>query len=313
VGNIDILHIEQRISAVTVRMKVCGGLGNQLFQYAAGLALARRHRAGLIIDTSYYCTKSHRSFQLNQLVLDFELSPGDEMRGRELFSTRSGQSIFRGTQFRARSKQRADISFSERSFYFDERFFTLTPPVVLQGYYQSARYFDGIDDELRAQISLRRQPCSRFHETLNVIESSRTPVAVHVRRGDLIADERVHSMHGCLGWLYYSRALHIMKRLLDRDHDLFLFGDDLAALRELQGKVGGSFIVSHPDLSAAEDLMLMRKCRSFITANSTFSWWGAWLGEAPDKIVISPRQWFSPSGLRQNNVCDLIPEGWLQI
>jgi Glycosyl transferase family 11 len=120
-------------------------------------------------------------------------------------------------------------------------------------------------------------------------------------------------MHGCLGWPYYSKALHIMKRLLDRDHDLFFFGDDLVALSDLQSKVGQSLIVSHPDLSAAEDLMLMRKCRHFITANSTFSWWGAWLGEAPDKIVISPRQWFSPSGLRQNNVCDLIPEGWLQI
>jgi Glycosyl transferase family 11 len=111
----------------------------------------------------------------------------------------------------------------------------------------------------------------------------------------------------------YSKALHIMKRLIDHDHDLFFFGDDLAAISELPSKVWQSTVVSHPDLSAAEDLMLMRKCRHFITANSTFSWWGAWLAEAPDKSVISPRQWFSPSGLRQNNVCDLIPDGWLQI
>jgi Glycosyl transferase family 11 len=298
---------------VTVRMKVCGGLGNQLFQYAAGLALARRHQARLIIDTSFYRTKSHRFFRLNQLELDFDLWLGDETSGRELSSILSGKPTGRGTQFCAEPGRHTDTCFSERSFCFDDRFLTLAPPVVLEGYYQSMRYFHDIDGELRAQINLRGQPCSRFHEALNVIGSSRTPVAVHVRRGDLITDEGVHPVHGCLGWPYYSKALHIMKRLIDHDHDLFFFGDDLAALSELQSKVGQSIIVSHSDLSAAEDLMLMRKCRHFITANSTFSWWGAWLGEAADQIVISPRQWFSPSGLRQNNVCDLIPEGWLQI
>jgi hypothetical protein len=298
---------------VTVRMKVCGGLGNQLFQYAAGLALARRHQARLIIDTSFFRTKSRRSFQLNQLELDFELWLSDETSGRELSSTRPAHPIGCSTQFHAEPKQHTDTCFSERSFCFDDRFLTLTPPVVLQGYYQSARYFHEIDDELRAHISLRGQPCSKFHEALNVIESSRAPVAVHVRRGDLITDQGVHAVHGCLGWPYYCKALHLMKRLIYHDHDLFFFGDDLAALSELQSKVGQSIIVSHSDLSAAEDLMLMRKCRHFVTANSTFSWWGAWLGEAADKIVISPRQWFSPSGLRQNNVCDLIPEGWLQI
>jgi hypothetical protein len=277
------------------------------------LALARRHQARLIIDASFYGTKSHRSFQLDQLELDFELWLGDKTSGRKQSSTLFGKIIGRATQFRAEPRQHNDICFSERSFCFDDRFLTLTPPTVLQDYYQSARYFHDIDDELRAQISLRGQPCSRFREALNVIESSRTPVAVHVRRGDLITDQAVHSVHGCLGWPYYFRALHIMKRLLDHDHDLFLFGDDLAALGELQSKLGQSIIVSHPDLSAAEDLMLMRKCRHFIAANSTFSWWGAWLGEAVDKIVISPRLWFSPFGLRQNNVCDLIPDGWLQI
>jgi hypothetical protein len=167
---------------VTVRMKVCGGLGNQLFQYAAGLAFARRHQARLIIDASFYCTKSHRSFQLNQLELDYELSHGDETSVRELSSTPTGEPTGRATQLHAELRQYADICFSERSFCFDEGFLTLTPPVVLQGYYQSERYFADIRDELRAQIRLRGQPCARFHEALNVIERSRTPVAVHVRR-----------------------------------------------------------------------------------------------------------------------------------
>jgi Glycosyl transferase family 11 len=234
-------------------------------------------------------------------------------KGRELSSTLSGKLINRAIQFRAEPRQHSDICFSERSFCFDDRFLTLTPPVVLEGYYQSPRYFHDVDAELRATVRLRGQPCPRFNEALNVIESSRTPVAVHVRRGDLVADEGAHSVHGCLGWPYYSKALHIMRRLIDHDHEFFFFGDDLAALSGLQSKVGQSIIISHPDLTGAEDVMLMRKCRHFITANSTFSWWGAWLGEAPDKVVISPRRWFSPSGLRQNNICDLFPESWLQI
>jgi Glycosyl transferase family 11 len=176
---------------VTVRMKVCGGLGNQLFQYAAGLALARRHQARLIIDASFYRTKSHRSFQLNQFELDYELQ---------------GELAGGSTRFHAEPRPHTDICFSERSFCFDERFLTITPPVVLQGYYQSERYFADIRDELRAQIRLRGQPCTRSYEALNVIESSRTPVAVHVRRGDLITDDGVHPVHGCLGWPYYCIA-----------------------------------------------------------------------------------------------------------
>ena len=295
---------------MTVRMKVCGGLGNQLFQYAAGLALARRHQTRLIIDASFYRTKSHRSFQLNQLELDYELQ-GDEKSVQALSSTPTSELV--DTKCHAEPRQDTDIWFSERSFCFDERFITITPPAVLQGYYQSERYFADIRNELRTQIRLRAQPCARFYEALNAIESSKAPVAMHVRRGDLITASGVHPVHGCLAWPYYSKALHIISRLIDNDHDLFIFGDDLAALRDMQSKIARSIVVSHSDLSAADDLILMRKCRHFITANSTFSWWGAWLGEAPDKIVICPRQWFSPSGLRQNNVCDLIPEGWLKI
>ena len=157
---------------MTVRMKVCGGLGNQLFQYAVGLALARRHQARLIIDTSFYRTKSHRAFQLDQLELDFELWLGYEDLKRELSSTRPRKPIDCSTKFPAQPRQHTEIFFSERSFCFDDRFLTLAPPVVLEGYYQSVRYFHDIDDELRAQISLRGQPCSRFQEALNAIKSS---------------------------------------------------------------------------------------------------------------------------------------------
>jgi Glycosyl transferase family 11 len=79
-------------------------------------------------------------------------------------------------------------------------------------------------------------------------------------------------------------VLHMMNRLIDNEHDLFIFGDDLAALSELQSKVPQSIIVSHSDLSAAEDVILMRKCRHFITANSTFSWWGLGLGKHRTKL-----------------------------
>jgi len=124
---------------VTVRMKVCGGLGNQLFQYAAGLALARRHQTRLIIEASFYRTKSHRSFQLNQLELDYELSQGDETSAWEPSSTPTGALVGGGIKSHAEPIQHTDICFSERSFCFDERFLTITPPVVLQGYYQSVR------------------------------------------------------------------------------------------------------------------------------------------------------------------------------
>jgi hypothetical protein len=110
------ITFHRKVSAVTVRMRVCGGLGNRLLQYAAGLALARRHQARLIIDASFYCTKSHRSFQLNQLELDYELSHGDEKSVRELSSTPTGELVSGGTQFHAEPRQYIDICFSECTF-----------------------------------------------------------------------------------------------------------------------------------------------------------------------------------------------------
>ena len=135
-------------------------------------------------------------------------------------------------------------------------------------------------------------------------------VSLHVRRGDYAADPVVTSMHGLCPLDYYDRAVeYVLGRV--SDPAFFLFSDDPDWVREHLKLRGSVSVVDHngPD-SGSEDLRLMSLCRHHIIANSTFSWWGAWLDPRPDKLVIAPKRWFADESL---DTSDLLPAGWVKL
>lgn len=273
-----------------VGITLTSGLGNQLFIYAAGVALARRLGGDLRVDIRKYHKGSDRQLQLGAFGLELKTWSPTLWRVEQFIREASGGRLRPGPERLVETKG------------FEPRFFTLETPCFLRGYFQSWRYFEGYEEEVRRLFATAKLSTRRIAETERRIASSQNPVMVHVRRGDYGTGRFIELQRD-----YYDRA---RASLLGRvtNPTFFLFSDDLPqAVRLLEGWPDVVPVAGFSDL---EDFRLMSLCRHFIIANSTFSWWSAWLGSAPDKIVIAPQQWF---GTWSGNLDRRLPPEWTRV
>ena len=204
--------------------------------------------------------------------------------------------------------------YRESHFHYDPAFEALGPQTSLFGYFQSERYFSSIAENLRIWFSLREPLGDAAAAALKQIEASRMPVSVHVRRGDYLKPGTLE-YHGVLGEPYYREALVHIEAAAGQEVELFVFSDDASAAEQVLNFVPKSrlFHVHGDPERPWEDMALMARCRHHVIANSSFSWWGAWLNRSTDKIVGAPRAWFAPSELKKLNTDDLYPSGWVLI
>ena len=266
---------------------IIGGLGNQLFQYAAGRAVALKHNTRLRLDLSGF-PHYPRPYLLDHFQIEArEASPA------ELQLAAGGGTV--GTPMR---------KIVEHGQSFHPEVLESGPHLFLQGYWQSPRYFEAVAAQIRADLRLR-QPLSPA--ALATASSLAEPgsVALHIRRGDYVTHPGAHQVHGVTGLDYYQRAMaEIETRIAFPRY--FVFSDDLPWAKEhLHSPHPLRFIDPHDSASDSsrdyEDLILMSQCHHQIVANSTFSWWAAWLNPRPDKQIIAPTRWFAnrpePEGL----------------
>lgn len=283
--------------------KVCvaldGGLGNQMFQYAAGRALALRTRATLALDLRGIIRRGQRPYGLGDFVLgeatELIVEGAPPRRGRlaRLLARLSG----------------APPSFREAGFAYDERSEGLGAPVRLEGYFQSERYFAAAAETIRADFTARAGLRGEVDALAGSLLPAGPSISLHVRRGDY-TDPAVMKVHGLMGADYYERAL---RALADRTGPatVCVFTDDPAWVRAHLRLPPDTRFVSEHTRSALQDLIIMSRCSHHVTANSSFSWWGAWLNPSPGKIVVTPERWFQPvAGL---DTRDLRPAGWLRL
>lgn len=287
-----------------VSVRLVGGLGNQMFQYSAARAIALRHGVSLKLDLSWFGTDPDRKYALSPFSIDAETF----VANRQLpinFTERVRRRIRRGL----RARKGGVPSYTEKSFRYDSVIETLYPPVELEGYFQSERYFDGCREQILRDFTLRETPESTTGELLERICGSES-IALHIRRGDYVSNAAASAFHGTLGMAYYKVGLDIARRGMNRPH-CFVFSDDPQWAREnLKTDVPTTYIDIHSTDLAHEDLRLMRACRSFVVANSSFSWWGAWLGQREGKTVVAPARWFKDDKI---DTSDLIPSDWIQV
>ena len=303
-----------------ITVSLIGGLGNQMFQYAAGKALAERHGVPLALDLSGFENYALRSFLLDRLLVpEASASPA------------RAEPIQKPEVNFARAKWKARIDrllakaglpkltpspheYREPHFHYDPAFETLGPRTALFGYFQSERYFSSIAGSLRDWFSPREPLGSAAFTTLARIEASRLPISVHVRRGDYL-NPGTAEYHGILSDSYYRDALGRLGAGANQDAQLFVFSDDAAAAEQVLDFVPKSrqVYVRGDPARPWEDMALMARCRHHVIANSSFSWWGAWLNRSSDKIVVAPRAWFAPNELRSKNTEDLYPAGWILV
>ena len=288
------------MNQITVRIQ--GGLGNQMFQYAAGLALARRLGVPLFADLDTFRNDCLRTYELAHWQLHAPLP---------VRSMPQTLRLCRGF----RRLQQACGYYREAFYGFDDAAWqAIKAPVYLDGYFQSPHYFKTIEATIRqdfhSSAAPHPGPSGRYAEQIRALSC---PVAVHVRRGDYASNPQITASHGLLNGSYYEMALNIMDRLTDGRAQYVVFSDDInAALQIFSARQ--VLAIRHPaPVLPQEDIVLMQSCHHHIIANSSFSWWGAWLNPRQDKYVIAPRMWFSREKLRLQPVHDLFPAGWIQV
>ncbi len=275
-----------------------GGLGNQMFQYAAGRALSYRTGTALELDLRQLRKNGRRPYGL----ADFALPPKTRLLA-DGPPARLPSSIRRLLPWTKRF-------FRESGFAYDTRFSGLQAPLTLIGYFQSERYFSEAADSLRVELRPRRELVPAIDALAAELLPPGPRISLHVRRGDY-TDPAIQAVHGLLEPDYYVRALMAVAGATGSAPRVCVFTDDPAWVRAHLSLPANACYVSERTRTPMEDLMLMAKCHHHITANSSFSWWGAWLNPNPGKVVVTPKQWFQPgSGLDDR---DLRPSGWLSV
>lgn len=289
-------------------VKLMGGLGNQMFQYAVGRSLSSASKAELKLDVSWFESipqnTTKRVYQLGVLNCIENFAKQEEierLRGGDL---RKWLSRWSGN---ARLGKKSHIC--ERSARFDPSLFTYKDNVYLEGFWQSEKYFIGARELLLHEFSLKAEPDAANRELAQNIAATNA-VSVHVRRGDYITNSNASDFHGACSLEYYHQAMNKIAGLVDNPF-FFVFSDDPAwATTNIKSEYDIAYMMHNGPDNGVDDLFLMSRCRHHIIANSTFSWWGAWLCTNPDKIVVAPRNWFASSHL---DTSDLLPDSWLRI
>lgn len=277
-----------------------GGLGNQLFQYAAGRQLSLKFNTGLVADLQDYQQAGH-PFLLDKFNVNMRMAGAEDYA----FFERNG---YRQGLFRKLFNQVAIVH--EPHFHYSPVIMNQAKKHTwLQGYWQCEKYFSDIRNVLLNELKPAAQPGARTLELMKAAAEGRS-VAIHVRRGDYVSNAHTLEFHGLCDMDYYQKAIAMIEARVEQPV-YFVFSDDIDWAKEHIRPGGIVYYSDHTDAHAAwEDLMIMKSCSHNIIANSTFSWWGAWLGEQPDKTILAPAKWFAKSHLNAN---DVIPEHWIKI
>jgi hypothetical protein len=288
--------------------QIIGGLGNQMFQYAAGRALSLKIDTPLVLDISgFEDYRLHQGFELQRVFnCPFEIASKADVRMvlgwqspaivRKIVSRKPFSSIFR-RRFVA-----------DPFFYYWPGINSLSKNTYLAGYWQSEKYFCNVASQIRADFSFRLPLENNNAELVRQIGQVNA-VSLHVRRGDYASDPKTTATHGLCSLDYYRAAIrHVSERV--QQPTFFVFSDDIAWIKSnLQIDFPHQYIDHNHGTESYNDMRLMSLCRHHIIANSSFSWWGAWLNPSIDKIVIAPKRWFA----NQTDVRDLLPQDWVKL
>ena len=288
-----------------------GGLGNQMFQYACARALSLELGLPLKFTIDFLnANNSHNGFELER-AFSLKLDIADKMELAGLISWWCKAPAVR------RDLGKFPFSSLTGHNFIGEPHFRYWPALheharhggYLQGNWQSERYFIGYAASIRAEFKFREELLGvnrcMAHKMNEVVS-----ISVHVRRGDYINNSNAHAVHGTCSLEYYHKAIDTLLQRCPGAR-LFAFSDDAQWVSQvLQPDYPNMEIVAHnKGLDSYNDMHLMSMCRHHVIANSTFSWWGAWLNHRQDKIVIAPKRWFA-NGI---DTQDLIPKEWGQI
>ena len=289
------------MSTQPIYVRLIGGLGNQLFQYASARAVSLRRGVPLVLDARHYKAGDRFAYGLDHFAIQARIGDDPDLppaRGRPV------------PYFLWRTLKLKPRFLREDGLGFNEAIHRAAPGSYLHGYLQTERYFADQEPQLRRELAIVTPPSDENRRWLDHIASVPS-VSLHVRRGDYVSNEKADRSHGTCTLDYYRNAVRLVAEQITEEPVFFIFSDDPDWARENIDVGFETHVAGHNDFTRNyEDLRLMSACRNHIIANSSFSWWGAWLDASPDKIVVTPERWFADPGLTNP---DIVPESWRRV
>ncbi len=299
--------------------KIQGGLGNQMFQYAVGRHLAHLNKTELKLDLSFYDYTPQNDTPREYLLGNFNII-GKPLNQKETKKIKINN--FHNKSFLARAIRKILKIIEEKKpiykrKYIREPHFHFCPlalkarskkDIYLYGNWQSEKYFIGIEDIIRKEFTLKNGFSKEAQNMLNKIQNNNS-VSIHIRRGDYVSNKNTNAFHGTCFLDYYYEAIKKIQEKIKNPY-FFIFSDDVLWAKENLKINKPLTLVSGSNIKDIEEMLLMSKCKHNIIANSSFSWWGAWLNNNPDKVVIAPWPWFNNLSI---NTDDLYPKNWIKI
>lgn len=295
-------------------VKLQGGLGNQMFQYAIGRRLALYHNTMLKLDIginnpdikneqlllSHEETVTHRKFELGNFNITAELATGSDI---DLFKPK------KRILHRVKKKLLQAKYIRESTHSFFSGYLKFGGNCYLNGYWQTELYFNEVAQVIRADFKCN-SPLDKKNAIIEGLIKSTNAVSLHIRRGDYIHDPATFEYHGACSDTYYKDAIDLILQKVKSPH-FFIFSDE-------PDWVLKNFTLNHPitvvDINDAtngiSDLRLMCACNHHIIANSSFSWWGAWLNSSKEKIVVGPAKWFNIASIDTSTI---MPDAWYKL
>ena len=282
--------------------RISGGLGNQMFQYAIARSMAKRNNDIFKMDLSFYPKQTLRKYELN--LFDIEENIASE---KECVKFRGREGLFLKVLNKLNLPLKRPVSYvrEKQNTVFEKEIFSKTGDIYLDGFWQNEKYFIGIREQILEDFTAKKPISEEAQELLEEILVTNS-ISLHVRRGDYVADTHTNTVHGVCDLAYYKRAVEHM--IAHTNNPVFyIFSDDITWCKENFDFLEKKIFVDNTK-TAIDDLELMKNCKHNIIANSSFSWWGAWLNRNLNKIILSPLNWvrYNPNNLKW------VPDNWIQ-
>jgi len=278
-----------------------GGLGNQMFQYAAAKALSLRLGIPLGLDTFFVGTKKH-PYQLSNFNIKCETIP------RKILPPRKNSNRIYWYLWKLGIV--LPKIFHQNGLGYDPKINQVKKNTYLIGYWQSEKFFLDYKKEIRSDFTFNIPLTGKNLEIYQEISETPSSISLHIRRGDYLSKKNL-SIHGGCSQAYYQNAVRRISVICSNTPTIFVFSDEPAWVSENLKFSYPYKIIGHnfPE-KGIEDLRLMTICDHHVIANSSFSWWGAWLSEFENGLVVTPSRWFTSSKLSNPDIyCD----DWIQI
>jgi hypothetical protein len=288
-----------------ITVKLMGGLGNQMFQYAFGKSLEAKFNSPIFFDKSWFDQKfenvTPRVFGLDAFNISLHF-----IDPKRLFFRNPQHSWFKILKQKIKGKIVCQ-KITEACFSFNQ----IKPNgnFYLEGYWQNNEYYEGIRKIIVEEFHFPKFSRPEDINLQDIILGCES-VAVHIRRGDYVSSPKTNQYHGTCSMKYYKDAVN--KILFEIPNaKFFLFTDDPDYVKSNFGFLSDWTLVSDNRRAEVDELNLMHLCKHFIIANSSFSWWGAWLSRNPNKIVVAPKRWYKNE--EANEKCKIVPKDWTKI